>query len=81
MNSISHEIRTNYKQTHKVLSFLTSKGYVDMRTEDRSHKIMITKQGVLFIRRFNGYYAKTYADIIQEHYRFGRLPAWFRAEV
>jgi predicted transcriptional regulator len=74
-------MRTNYSQTSKVLDFLSSKGYVTVEFDDRSRRVKITKQGVLFIRRFNGYYAQTYTELIQEHYRYGRLPAWFRAEV
>ena len=30
---------------------------------------------------FNGYYAQAYRDLIKDHYRFSKLPAWFRAEV
>ena len=81
MNSISQEMHTNYTQTQKVLSFLQSKGYVTEEKANRARKVKITKQGVLFIQRYNDYYVRTYAEIIQEHYRFGRLPAWFRAEV
>ncbi len=80
-NTISIEMHTNYSQTNKVLSFLQSKGYVVVESTDRAYRVKITKEGVLFIRKTNGYFAQTYAETIMDHYRYARLPAWFRAEV
>ena len=79
-NSLSNEMHTNYSQTRKVLDFLRSKGYVTVESSDRVHLVKITKDGILFIRKTNGYFAQTYADTIQDHYKYSRLPAWFRAE-
>ncbi len=80
-NMISKEIRTNYVQTRKILEFLQTKGFITMEPTERSHNVKITKSGVLFIRKSNFYFAQTYADTIQEHFQFTRLPAWFRSEV
>ena len=80
-NTISNEIKTNYKQTNKVITFLRSKGFVTVEASEKAHLVKITKEGVLFIRRSNGYFAETYADLIQQPYRYTRLPAWFRTKV
>lgn len=79
-NVISKEIRTNYVQTRKILNFLIGKKFITMESNERSHTIKITKQGILFIRKSNFYFAQTYSDTIEEHFQFKGLPAWYRAE-
>lgn len=77
---ISDEIRSNHFQTNKILEALKEKGYVSIETGERSYVIKITKAGVLYIRKYNEFFISMYQDIIQEHYRFKKLPAWFSSE-
>lgn len=74
---ISNEIRTNHHQTNKILEHLQEKNYVTLEKEDRSYTIKITKEGVLYIRKFNEFFIGMYEDIIRDHYKFKKLPAWF----
>lgn len=73
---VSDEIRSNHFQTNKILEALKEKGYVTVEPGEKSYVIKITKDGVLYIRKYNEFFISMYQDIIQEHYRFKKLPAW-----
>ena len=77
---ISYEIRSNHFQTNSILEILREKGYVAVEEGERSYTIRITKEGVLYIRKYNEFFIDMYEDIIHEHYRFKKLPAWFDVE-
>jgi len=74
---ISFEIKSNHQMTNKVLKKLESDGLVTIHKDDRVYNISITKDGVMYLRRFNAYFVHTYNDIIQDHYRYRQLPRWF----
>ena len=74
---ISYEIRTNHHQTNKILEFLEEKDYVSVEKGERSYTVKITKEGILYIRRFNEFFISMYEDIIRDHYKYKKLPAWF----
>jgi len=76
---ISHEIRTNHVQTEKLLEALVSKGLATVEGCGKAYRVKITREGLMFVHRFNGFYATEYGEIINEHYRYVGLPAWFRA--
>jgi predicted transcriptional regulator len=77
---ISNEIRTNHHQTNKILEFLLEKAYVEVEKGERSYTVKITKEGLIYIRRFNEFFISMYEDIIRDHYKYKKLPAWFYLE-
>ena len=77
---ISFEIKSNHQMTNKVLKKLEEDGLVMISKEDRKYSISITKEGVMYLRRFNAYFVHTYNDIIQDHYRYRQVPSWFEIE-
>ena len=77
---ISYEIRTNHHQTNKILEFLQEKNYVEVEKGERSYTVKITKEGVVYIRKFNEFFINMYEDIIRDHYKYKKLPAWFYLE-
>jgi len=74
---ISYEIRTNHHQTNKILEFLLEKEYIEIEKGDRSYIVKITMEGILYIRKFNEFFISMYEDIIRDHYKYKKLPAWF----
>jgi predicted transcriptional regulator len=77
---ICNEIRTNHFQTNKILGSLKEKGYVSIEETQRAYIIKITKDGVLYIRKYNEFFINMYEDLIRDHYKFKKLPAWFNIE-
>ena len=77
---ISFEIKSNHQMTNKILKKLESDGLVIVHKDDRVYDISITRQGIMYLRRFNAYFVHTYNDIIQDHYRYRRLPRWFEVD-
>ena len=77
---IGNEIKSNHQMTNKVLKKLEEDGLVMISKEDRKYSISITKEGVMYLRRFNAYFVHTYNDIIQDHYRYRQVPSWFEIE-
>ena len=59
---------------------LEDMGLIKMEFEDPSYKISITKEGVLYLRKYNEFYISMYEDIIKDHYKFRQIPAWFRTK-
>ena len=47
---------------------------------ERKYMIAITKKGVLYLRRFNAYFAHMYEEMIKDHYRYKELPRWFEED-
>ena len=74
---IKYEIRTNNFMTNKVLKRLEEQELVEIDKGKDRYNIMITKTGVLHLRKFNEFYWQMFGDHIREHYKFGRLPIWF----
>jgi predicted transcriptional regulator len=77
-SEISYEIKSNYQMTNKILKKLEEMGLIKMELEDRTYNISITKEGVLYIRKYNEFYISMYEDIIKDHYKYRPIPAWFR---
>ncbi len=74
---ISFEIKSNHQMTNKILKKLEADGLITVHKGDRVYGISITKEGIIYLRRFNAYFVHTYNDIIQDHYRYRQLPRWF----
>lgn len=77
---ISYEIKSNHHMTEKVLDKLESDGFVTITKDERTYRISITRNGVMYLRRFNAYFVQMYNDIIRDHYRYKQLPGWFETE-
>ena len=77
-SEISYEIKSNYQMTNKILKKLEEMGLIKIEFEDPSYNISITKKGVLYIRKYNEFYISMNEDIIRDHYKYRRIPAWFR---
>lgn len=77
-SEISYEIKSNHQMTNKILKKLEEMGLIEIEFEDPSYNISITKKGVLYIRKYNEFYISMYEDIIRDHYKYRRIPAWFR---
>lgn len=77
---ISYEIKSNHHMTNKILGRLEEMGLIEIEKEGRSYNIGITKEGVLYIRKYNEFYISMYEDIIRDHYRYRPIPAWFKID-
>lgn len=75
---ISHEIRTNHIQTEKLLKALAEKRLATVEGCDKGYSVKITREGLMFVHKYNRFYAAEYGDLIIEHYRYLGPPAWFR---
>ena len=79
-SEISYEIKSNHQMTNKILNKLKEMGLIEIEFEEPSYNISITKEGVLYIRKYNEFYISMYEDIIRDHYKFRQIPAWFRVK-
>ncbi len=79
-SEISYEIKSNHQMTNKILGKLKEMGLIKIEFEDPSYNISITKDGVLYLRKYNEFYISMYEDIIRDHYKFREIPAWFRTK-
>ncbi len=79
-SEISYEIKSNYQMTNKILKKLEDMRLIKMELDEdgRSYNISITKEGVLYIRKYNEFYISMYEDIIRDHYKFRPIPSWFK---
>ena len=79
-SEISYEIKSNYQMTNKILNKLQDMGLVKIELDEdgRSYNISITKEGVLYIRKYNEFYISMYEDIIKDHYKYRPIPTWFK---
>ncbi len=75
---IKHEIRSNHFMTNKVIEELERQGLVEVKVSDGRYSIMITKEGVLYVRRYNEFFLRIYKEEIRDHYRYHGLPHWAR---
>ena len=76
--AIKHEIRSNHFMTNKVLESLEQEGLIRIEKDENRYRVLITREGILHIRRYNEFYKKLYEQEIKDHYRFVGLPYWFR---
>ena len=81
-SEISYEIKSNYQMTNKILNKLEDMGLIriEQSEAERSYDISITKEGVLYIRKYNEFYISMYEDIIRDHYKYRPIPTWFKAK-
>lgn len=75
---VKHEIRSNHFMTNKVIEKLLEDGLVTVDLHDGRYQVRITKQGVLYIRKYNEFFLSIYAEQIRDHYRYRGLPHWAR---
>jgi len=76
-SEISYEIKSNHQMTNKILNKLREMGLVTIEQGERSYNISITKEGILYIRKFNEFYVSMYEEIIRDHYKYRPIPSWF----
>ncbi len=75
---VKHEIRSNHHMTNKVLENLQEDGLVTVDKQDGRYRVCITRQGVLYLRKYNAFYQEIYEEQIRDHYRFRERPFWLR---
>lgn len=75
---VKHEIRSNHYMTNKVIEKLVEDGLVTVENNDGRYQVRITRQGVLYIRKYNEFFLNIYAEQIRDHYRYRGLPHWAR---
>ena len=75
---IKHEIRSNHFMTNKVIEKLEEDGLVKVEMREGHYQVSITKQGVLYIRKYNEFFLSIYKEQIEEHFRYRGLPHWAR---
>lgn len=75
---IKHEIRSNHFMTNKVLEKLLEDGLIEIEAREGRYEVSITREGVLYVRKYNEFYLSIYKEQIQEHYRYRGLPHWAR---
>jgi len=75
---VKHEIRSNHFMTNRILEDLESEGLVSIDKVDGRYAITITRDGVLYIRKYNEFYLKIYREQIRDHYRYSGVPHWAR---
>jgi predicted transcriptional regulator len=73
---IKHEIRSNHFMTNKVVEQLEAEGLVKVEERGGRYEIMITKAGVLYVRKYNEFFLRIYEEQIRDHYRYHGLPHW-----
>jgi predicted transcriptional regulator len=73
---ILHAIRSNSHMTEKVLGYLQSEGFAEIRHDDRGYDIRITPTGAEHLQRYHRLYRELYGRELAEHYRFVRSPEW-----
>ena len=75
---IKHEIRSNHYMTNKVLEKLQEDGLVKVEMRESRYEVSITREGVLYVRKYNEFFLTIYREQIQEHFRYRGLPHWVR---
>ena len=75
---VKHEIMSNHFMTNKVLESLEEQGLVTISQEEGRYIVRITKEGVLYIRKYNEFFFQLYEEQIRQHYRYRGLPQWAR---
>jgi len=75
---VKHEIRSNHFMTNKVIEKLVEDGLVTVEKDEGRYQLRITRQGVLYIRKYNEFFLSIYAEQIRDHYRYRGLPHWAR---
>ncbi len=75
---VKHEIRSNHHMTNKVLENLQEDDFVTVDKQDGRYRVRITREGVLYLRKYNAFYQEIYEEQIRDHYRFRDLPFWLR---
>ena len=75
---IKHEIRSNHFMTNKVLEKLLEDDLVRIEEREGRYEVSITREGVLYVRKYNEFFLSIYREQIQEHYRYRGLPHWAR---
>jgi predicted transcriptional regulator len=75
---VKHEIRSNHHMTNKVLENLQEDGLVTVEKQDSRYRVRITREGVLYLRKYNAFYQEIYEEQIRDHYRFRERPFWLR---
>jgi predicted transcriptional regulator len=73
---ILHAIRSNSHMTEKVLEYLVSEKFAEIRRDDRGYDVRITRTGVVHLKEYHRFYRELYARELKDHYRFVPLPDW-----
>ena len=77
-SEIMHHIRSNHNMTERVLKHLEEENYIWIVKDERSYRVLPTKQGLMHVGEFNKFYSSIYSKQIEDHYRYIGLPAWYR---
>jgi len=77
---IKHEIRSNHFMTNKVIEKLVEDRLVTVEAKEGRYEVRITKEGVLYIRKYNEFFLSIYREQIEEHYQYRGMPHWARGK-
>ena len=77
---IKHEIRSNHFMTNKVIEKLVEDHLVTVVAKEGRYEVGITKEGVLYIRKYNEFFVSMYREQIEEHYQYRGMPHWARGK-
>jgi predicted transcriptional regulator len=77
---IKHEIRSNHYMTNKVIEKLVEDGLVTVEARDGRYEVRITREGLLYIRKYNEFFLSMYREQIEEHYQYRGVPHWVRVK-
>lgn len=73
---VLHAIRSNSHMTEKVLEYLVSERFAEVRRDASGYDIRITPAGVEHLRKFRQFYRELYGRELAEHYRYTGPPSW-----
>ncbi|MGD0818362.1 MAG: hypothetical protein ABR986_08210 [Methanomassiliicoccales archaeon] len=77
---IKHEIRSNHFMTNKVIEKLVEDKLVTVEAKEGRYEVRITREGVLYIRKYNEFFLSMYREQIEEHYQYRGIPHWARGK-
>jgi predicted transcriptional regulator len=67
---------SNHFMTNKVLDFLVEQSLVRIEEKEAQYEVRITREGVLYVRKYNEFFFNLYEEQSRQHYRYRGLPAW-----
>ena len=77
---IKHEIRSNHFMTNKVIEKLVEDRLASVEAREGRYEVRITREGVLYIRKYNEFFLSMYREQIEEHYQYRGMPHWARGK-
>ena len=77
-SAVMYEINSNHNMTNKVLNYLKEEGLIAIGTVGGEYRIIITKQGIMYLREYSRFYISLFNHEIAELYKYREVPWWAR---